>query len=291
MEPLYNSEVFLKAFDEKDNYIIEEDENSSSDICAIYFSSMAIYNPTTEESFEKNIIQKNKFEWYKTRYPYAKKHIFIRDNYKLFYIYGINKSLCSIEKVTTFLKKETSGYRTVTIGSSAGGYAALFTGVRLNSLYIISFSGYFDVLRCCKNKWRDLNTCDSEIQSNLKINIPQTYTGSIIHFSAWLHKEDRDQVINFDQKNNHNIYIIRLLNNHHGVSINAENIVRLFAMNNESFVSLIRTCRSGLNSRLSLIYRINRHKGISKALSISIKDTVQILSAKYLGAIKRRIYK
>ena len=49
------------------NYLIDHSEAnliSKDKYCAIYFSSNNIYYPNTKYEFQKQILNKNRFEWY-----------------------------------------------------------------------------------------------------------------------------------------------------------------------------------------------------------------------------------
>jgi hypothetical protein len=128
------------------NYLIEySKDNLDKKYCIVYFSSHNIYYPNTEHNFKKNILVNNKFEWFGLRIKKGYKHIFIRDIQKQWYLKGINNQINSIEKIKIFLENEIKGYKTIMIGSSAGGYAAVLFGSLLNSEYIYSFNGQFKV--------------------------------------------------------------------------------------------------------------------------------------------------
>ncbi|OHD51127.1 MAG: hypothetical protein A2Y29_11005, partial [Spirochaetes bacterium GWE2_31_10] len=92
------------------------------------------------------IVKKNYFDWYKTRVKRADKHILIRDIKKTWYINGINSDLHSIQKVFEFLKDETEGFEEIiTIGSSAGGFAAALFGAMLNATMAFCISPQFNL--------------------------------------------------------------------------------------------------------------------------------------------------
>ena len=152
------------------NYLIEYSEGAghSSPYCIIYFSSDAIYNPDTVENFYEQLVRKNRYEWYHTRIDCGAKHIFIRDVKKQHYLSGINSDLDSLEKVTDFLRAETSGYKIITLGSSSGGYAAVFFGQKLDAERIYCFNGQF--LLNGKYCWRfpGIDKSIAERYSNLK---------------------------------------------------------------------------------------------------------------------------
>jgi len=140
-----DSEIVKRFFQDEDNYRIEYSDNGLKDYCIIYFSSNDIYYPNTEIAFKEQFVEKKSFEWYKTRIKIGHKHIFIRDIQKQWYLGGINSSLNSPEKLLAFLKKETNSYHVITIGSSAGGFAAITYGQLLNAEKTFSFNGNFEL--------------------------------------------------------------------------------------------------------------------------------------------------
>lgn len=129
----------------KDNFLIEYSSDINNDVCAIYFSSHSIWWPETEESFQRQIVEENKFEWYKRRIKYAKKHIFVRDIRKQFNVEGINDNCNSLNKLIEWLREETKGYKIVTVGSSAGGYVAALVGTALSANIMFCFSAQFSL--------------------------------------------------------------------------------------------------------------------------------------------------
>ena len=134
------------------NYLIEYDEGvEDKSYCAIYFCSNDIWFPHTEEIFKKRIVNQNFFEWYKCRVKKACKHIFVRDVFKQWYLTGINGDINSQDKLYEWLLSETSGYKTITIGSSAGGYAASLFGSRLKSEKVICFNAQFSLKNVASN--------------------------------------------------------------------------------------------------------------------------------------------
>lgn len=133
------------------NFLVEDTEPSvgeSSRICAVYFSSLAVIpQPRTAETFCREIVGKNRYEWYGTRLRRASRHVFVRDLSMLWYQHGIGADADSIEKTAELLRRITAGYDIVCIGSSAGGYAAVCFAHLLGAKYAIAFSPMFDVRR------------------------------------------------------------------------------------------------------------------------------------------------
>jgi len=132
--------------DTRDNFLVQYDEQCpAKDYCAIYFSSNDIYYPNTEENFQKCIVEQDIYEWYGTRIKKAYKHIFLRDIYKQWYLKGINNNIDTPEKLISWLRDETKGYKVITIGSSAGGYAAMLYGSLLMTERILAFNPQFEL--------------------------------------------------------------------------------------------------------------------------------------------------
>lgn len=129
------------------NHIIEQGHPSKDGrkVCAVYFSSNNIYYPNEEHVFSSRILDKNFFEWFRTRIPYAQKHIFLRDIHKQWYLTGIDRNIDSPDRLLEFLKRETDGFEIVTVGSSAGGYAAMLYGILLQARKAISFNGQIEI--------------------------------------------------------------------------------------------------------------------------------------------------
>lgn len=139
-----DSEIVRSVYINQPNYKIEYNNSCKANICAIYFSSNDIYYPNNEDIFQKRIVEKNFFEWYNTRIN-ARKHIFLRDIFKQWYLEGINAELDSPEKIFEWLKRETEGYEVVTVGSSAGGYSAVLYGSLLKAQKVIAFNAQFSL--------------------------------------------------------------------------------------------------------------------------------------------------
>lgn len=140
----FDSEIVRSVYINQPSYKIEYNNSCKANICAIYFSSNDIYYPNNEEIFRKRIVEKNFFEWYNTRIN-ARKHIFVRDIFKQWYLEGINAELDSPEKIFEWLKRETEGYEVVTVGSSAGGYSAVLYGSLLKAQKVIAFNAQFSL--------------------------------------------------------------------------------------------------------------------------------------------------
>ncbi len=151
-----DSEIVRSVYNSQLNYKIEYEDTYKENICAIYFSSNDIYYPNTEDIFRKRIVEKDFFEWYHTRVK-ARKHIFVRDIFKQWYLEGINAEIDSPEKMLDWLKSETEGYEVITVGSSAGGYAAVFYGSLLSAKRVIVFNAQFSLVHLADSSSVDNN--------------------------------------------------------------------------------------------------------------------------------------
>lgn len=138
----FDLDKMIEVYTKYPNYkILNLDNNYNK--CVIYFSSNGLYYPNTEHVFEREIIEKNRFEWEKNILKSAKKVIFIRDVTKQWYLTGINSTIDTIAKLFDFLKQETQGLEVVCVGSSAGAYAATLFGSLLKAQCVFNFSGQF----------------------------------------------------------------------------------------------------------------------------------------------------
>lgn len=217
-----DSDIVQQVYTKQDNFIIEYDDQGDKNWCAIYFCSNGIYYPNTEEIFRKQIIEKNFFEWYHSRINRASKHIFIRDVFKQWYLTGINTKINTPQKLTEFLRKETEGYNIITIGSSAGGYAAILHGSLLNAKYVLAFNPQFEI--------KSLLDTGSEMENPIVFRKQKTENKyydiipyinkdtDIFYFYSKASKVDikQNSYIKGRKKNN-NIYILSFNSSYHGI--------------------------------------------------------------------------
>lgn len=139
------NEVQEEWYNDHDNFLIESGD-VRSDTVAIYSCSNNLFFPHTEEEFVKNVVKKDKYEWYGCRLQRASKHIFVRDVYKQWYATGLNRNIPDIDSMFLFLQKECDGFsEIVTIGSSAGGYAATLFGTMLNANICFNFNSQWEL--------------------------------------------------------------------------------------------------------------------------------------------------
>jgi hypothetical protein len=258
-----DSDIVKNAYQSKDNYLIEYDESQSKDHCAIYFSSNEIYYPNDEKVFQRSILEQNKFEWFGTRVPYAHKHIFVRDIQKQWYLTGVNSSIDSPEKLTEFLKAETEGYKITTLGSSAGGFAAVLFGSLLKARLMLSFNGQFQVHSLLNTSKEAINPVIFRFKQANKLLVyfdakPFIFEGGHIFYfysngSGW----DCEQREHIEDKN---INIIEFATAHHGIPFLKCNLPAILKMSKEELLVLSGKVFS------PLIFSIKR-VGVAKTLN------------------------
>ncbi len=177
-----DSPIVRNAYETLDNYLVITEPDKTEKICAIYFSGHSIYFPNDEKTFKKEILIKNRFEWYGQRVEKASKHIFIRDIHKQWYLSGINSTINSPEKLLEFLKTETKGYKTVCIGSSAGGYAAILYGIQLRAITTFAFSPRIEM--------KSLDERSNKLKAPLYFRLKKTYREKYMDLIPFIQKSE-----------------------------------------------------------------------------------------------------
>ncbi len=150
------SDALISAIDKYNaddgaNILIEE--LGDTDISTVYFSSNALYHPMSLCNFNLKIRKQNKFEWYKCRYKYANKHIFVRDLRYLWYQKGINNKYDTVAKTAELLQSKVGKGSLLCVGGSAGGYAAILFGLLLNAKMIIVSDAQIDFKLMLKEQY------------------------------------------------------------------------------------------------------------------------------------------
>ena len=134
-------------FEQKNYKVVEYDTNRKR--CYIFFSSNGIYYPNQKGAFLRTIYG-DRYEWETlvslSEIPQvAAKCIYVRDLRRAWYATGINADIDSVDELAEFLRKETTGYEVITVGVSAGGYAAALFGAKINAQIAFAFSAQFSI--------------------------------------------------------------------------------------------------------------------------------------------------
>ena len=234
-QSIISGELFEKIYS-KNNYIINyeevEKEIEGKPVAIIYFSSSGIYYPNTEEAFYKAFIENDRYEFLKSDLRIeGKKNIFVRDVAKQFYITGISRMYPDMKSLLKFLEKETQGYSVITVGSSAGGYAAVLAGSILNAELVYCFSGYFNLWVLDREIWPYITKYEeSKLHSkffDLKEYIYHSNT-KIVYFFPDKLEGDREQSKFVEGLSN--VVSIGVDSDIHGVCISKKIVKKLFMM-------------------------------------------------------------
>ena len=179
-----DSKEVNEVYKKNSNYLIEYSKTraaSDKSWCILYFSSHDIYYPNTTKAFHDQLVKKNRYEWYGTRILKGQKHIFLRDIKKQWYLTGINHKINSVEKLAKFLKEESKNYKIITVGSSAGGCAAVLFGQLLGAEYTFSFNGRFEMASILQKSSEVIAPIIFRERNNTKINCYFNLNNHITH--------------------------------------------------------------------------------------------------------------
>jgi hypothetical protein len=237
------SDIVKKSYKNIPNYLIEYDESVKGNDCIIYFSSNNIYFPNDESTFTKRIIEKNSFEWYGARITSGAKHIFVRDIKKQWYLTGINDKISTPERLLDFLKKETLGYNVITLGSSAGGYAAVLYGSQLDAKRIYSFNGQMEINSLLEISNKFIDPVVFEFSDNKIFNVFYDLIKfikkpkNIYYFYSNKSQWDTQQYHHIKENN---LNVISFNTSHHGIPFLKGNLKKIFNMNDSQLYNLTK---------------------------------------------------
>lgn len=234
------------------NYKVEYDESCGNhEFCAIYFASNAIYFPNTEMVFTKRIVECDTYEWWKCRIKKAYKHIFVRDVFKQWYVTGINSSINSQDRLYDFLKKETHGYKIITCGSSAGGYASVLMGIRLHAVSVFCFNAQFTLLHEFNGNHGN-HLLHSQMTPSYCMDLAQIMRNNT-HTKIYYIYSNRSLIDNIQRKHIkgiEHVYCIEFNSSLHGVPILHVTLQNLFNMEHTKLVKLASKVHTPLTFNL-----------------------------------------
>lgn len=194
------SNASLKLLREQyENVRVVDYQGSRSNACAIYFSSNALYAPNTDDAIRKTLFEKDRYEWTKNLVCDAKRHIFVRDVYKQWYLEGVSSTCDTVDKTLSLLKEKAKGYDScVCVGSSAGGFAAVLFGSLLGAERILAFNPQFTLSPFLKEEsspllnpilWRNKDDENVSIYYDLK-DIVNAYKRPVYYFLSARSEKD-----------------------------------------------------------------------------------------------------
>lgn len=285
-----DSDIVNDVYTSHQNYIIEHNKENKNNYCILYFSSNNIYFPNNKTAFTEQLISKNRFEWYNNRISDASKHIFIRDIKKQWYLTGINAHINSPEKLYHFLTDQTKGYKVITLGSSAGGFAAVVYGQLLNAERIYTFNGQFEVISLLNRSDENIDPIIFRNRDN-KTLMPWYDTRAFIKNPSSIYyfhsKSSNWDIEQYEHIKSLNINTISFITSNHGIPFLKTNLPKLLNMpvqNLNSFIGKtvhpvifslklvgIRKTLQGLGSIVKYIWNEIYIKTILKAKNLIAK--------------------
>lgn len=275
-----DSEI-VKKQRKQSNYRIEYNQENAKNVCAIYFGSNDIYFPNTEASFKYSIIEANRYEWVHQKIAGVKKHIFLRDIYKQWYLAGINDEINTPEKLFDWLRIQTDGYKIYTVGSSAGGYAAILYGALLNADKVYAFNPQLELNSLLETS-EEINPLIYRLQNSelrkyydLLPIVVESKNHNIFYFVSIDSPCDKTQYQHLQENAGNGILkTIRFKSSHHGIPFPK---IALKKVLNSKIQDLINDARRVHNP---IIYSINK-VGLYTTITGLIKQISTLFFKKY----------
>lgn len=267
-----NKKIVYETYCQDNIYITDYSLGVSKD-CYIFFSGNGLYYPNTQDEFIQKIVYEDRYEWRnlcKTRSfkKNAKKVIFVRDIYKQWYVTGCSKKLNTIDKMYLYLKNITTGYDIITVGNSAGGYAAVLFGILLKAKCIYSFSGQFSIFDKINNENILVQDNKQRQYYNLR-NLIEENKGNIPVFWFYAVKSDYD----IEQRkiiDELPIYKIAFDESIHGKSCFPTDCIP-FILKTKDNLNLQYVLKSKVYNNISFSYKLFGITGIIRAIAHVIR--------------------
>lgn len=232
-----------KVYKEADNYKVKfhSGPHVQEDLCIVYFSSNELYYPNTETAFTNSILIKDKFEWQRNFIRYAHKHIFIRDVQKQWYVEGISQEHNSPKKLFNLLQELTESFRIYTVGSSAGGFAALLFGSMLNAKQIYAFNAQLNLNLIIdeSNAFVDPLLFKHKDKENAKYYVIENILNTVsdyYYFQSSKSAFDMKQYNSLDNKNS--LTRIPFKTSNHGFPFLRHNLMHVMELSKDALVEL-----------------------------------------------------
>ena len=252
-------QLLKQQYENNDNFKVVDISNNKR--CIIFCSSHGLWD-YNEETFKSNIVKGDRYEWENLannkHLQFFGRRIFIRDIHLHFYVEGINKKVCNIDKIIETLKPLCKGYEVTLVGYSAGGYLAILLGCVLGAKRVFSFGGQvvlpqwsgakgvlsfsdFEYLYRHKddplyNKW--FNLCELISSSDCKI----------YQFYAKYNQPDKVQAGFI--KDCKNVYLFAMPSEKHGKNVWGIVYPYLFAADDKQLISYSASHKNGIKNNL-----------------------------------------
>jgi hypothetical protein len=281
-----DSDTVKSHYTSNKNYIIEHDEANEKEYCIIYFSSNDLYFPNSVDAFTESIIKKNRYEWYKNRINKGHKHIFIRDIKKQWYLSGINGEIDSPPKLLNFLRRETIGYKIITIGSSAGGFMAVLAGQMLGAETTLSFNGQFEIASLLKTSSISIdplvfrNQNSESLYPFYDVNNFIARPESIFYFYSNKSKWDCEQ---YEHSIKHKMNVIAFSTSNHGIPFLKSNLPLIINLENSELLAISGNTYHPLKFSMRMVGLVSTIKGIYSIVNYVFKKVYINLGRKKPG--------
>lgn len=266
--------------------------------CVIFFSGNALYYPNTEDCFRKTVLYKDRYEWAAVSsviLEYVSRVILVRDIKKSWYVDGISDIYDTVNKTVDLLRELCKGYSVYTYGNSAGGYMAVYAGIKLNAKAVFNWGGQIDIRGkeiytqendIIKEALRDPERSSQlDLKAVLKDNEVPVYS-----FYAADNALDQDELKELQDAKN--MRIIRFDSDKHGQGFERDVYVNLIQLSIESLDDLFKEYEAKKAPVKETGDKINNSVDpSSRYTEVKEKESVLQKVRHKLGNIKRKMIK
>lgn len=191
--------------------------------------------------------------------------------YKSWYILGINKEINSLKSLVERLRELTADCKEIiTVGNSAGGYAACYVGILLSAKRIYNFCGQFSL-----NDEIKQNTILTKHISNEFVDISVLANSSeinMIYFYSGKCKADIKQMDLLEKRKE--IISLKFNSKIHGRTVYSINMPKLLAMNDDEILLLYEHYKGKMISPFVFSLRISGIKDTATYLAHMMKKKI-----------------
>lgn len=233
-----DNERIHRFFAENQNYKVVQADGPSDTVC-IFFSSNSLFSPNTYSAFQNSVIEKDRYEWENLAknpevFKIAGTFVFVRDVYKNWWIEGLNGRYNTQSKMLDLMRDLTAGKRVLTVGNSAGGYAAILFGVQLGAERIYAFSAQinlhiYNTYHPIKyySAYLDERRAKAELEL---LPIIRNYQGKLYFFYPCLCQEDIDQARYLSNEKPDSCHMLPIRRRKHGSTVLPISILKFLSM-------------------------------------------------------------
>lgn len=270
--------------------IEEEIVNEDNKECYIFFSSNGLYQEKALNEFKESIMEGRRYEWKSIAASLKKrkgigKIIYVRDIYRKFYIYGVCKSISSIDELIAYLMGMVEGYSVTTVGISSGGYMATIVGCSLNARRAFCISGQFDLNYHLSDEDMTFLMEHNKNYVNIVDLIKRSSGVPIYYFCPINCPHDRDNYMRV--KGIQNVRCFLFPDKEHAATVYPFNFPDLIYMSNEQLDKLQQNYEGKLIDKRKFLLRTMTIEGWIEFIERLLKSKMSIKSFKNLWDIKK----